>query len=231
MGNATWGDMHLSSSSSSRSLSRSSRAPARKVLGESIVVVALGRFDPLQEIALRTVLGHDCALDLLTRNIADVSLARAAERPLFDVALVGDNAIPPPPSGWPESHGGVVVMAHAPTPPRGMVLLAAGVSCVAWSSSPKDLLGAVHLTTQGGCVFVADDGDRVVRRDRRKERIVTSREMQVLKRLAYGEGNSAIALRLNISRATVKKHVESLLTKLKAASKRELIGLPTEWLT
>ena len=54
---------------------------------------------------------------------------------------------------------------------------------------------------------------------------LTSREREILEMLADGAHNRAIALRLGISRHTVKFHVTSILTKLGAASRTEAVAL------
>ena len=48
---------------------------------------------------------------------------------------------------------------------------------------------------------------------------LTPRELQVLRRLATGESNKEIALRLEVSRRTVDRHVSNLYTKLRVSSR------------
>jgi DNA-binding NarL/FixJ family response regulator len=48
---------------------------------------------------------------------------------------------------------------------------------------------------------------------------LTPRELQVLRRLATGESNKAIAARLGVSRRTVDRHVSNLYTKLHVSSR------------
>ena len=54
---------------------------------------------------------------------------------------------------------------------------------------------------------------------------LTSREREILEMMADGAHNRAIALRLGISRHTVKFHVTSILTKLGAGSRTEAVAL------
>jgi len=54
---------------------------------------------------------------------------------------------------------------------------------------------------------------------------LTPREIEVLGMLAEGLGNKTIARRLGISEHTVKFHVSSILTKLKASSRTEAVTL------
>jgi DNA-binding NarL/FixJ family response regulator len=48
---------------------------------------------------------------------------------------------------------------------------------------------------------------------------LTPREIQVLRRLATGESNKAIAARLGVSRRTVDRHVSNLYAKLHVSSR------------
>ena len=52
---------------------------------------------------------------------------------------------------------------------------------------------------------------------------LTPREMDVLKRLAEGLSNRAIAQELNISEHTVKFHVTSIMGKLEAQSRTDAV--------
>lgn len=54
---------------------------------------------------------------------------------------------------------------------------------------------------------------------------ITARERQVLERLAAGGSNKSIARDLNISLATAKFHVGSLLTKLGARNRTDAVGI------
>ncbi|HYH17761.1 MAG TPA: response regulator transcription factor [Azospirillum sp.] len=50
---------------------------------------------------------------------------------------------------------------------------------------------------------------------------VSHREAQILRHLLNGESNKAIALRLNITEATVKVHLKSLLRKINASNRTQ----------
>jgi DNA-binding NarL/FixJ family response regulator len=120
---------------------------------------------------------------------------------------------------------GIVVLAYEPTYTYGMLMLAAGMTCLPWSAPGPAILHAVHFTAQGGCVFASQDGDRIERRDRRKDRVLTRREIDVLGRLSDGMSTAMIATELRISIETVRAYTTSLRRKLKVSSTRELTGL------
>lgn len=63
-------------------------------------------------------------------------------------------------------------------------------------------------------------GRRVVS-DEVKERGLSDREMQILVCLAQGDSNKIIANRLDITEATVKVHVKSLLRKIQASNRTQ----------
>ncbi len=56
---------------------------------------------------------------------------------------------------------------------------------------------------------------------------LTRRELEVLRLLAEGLPNKAVAYRLDISEHTVKFHVNSILTKLSAQSRTEAVTTAT----
>ena len=56
---------------------------------------------------------------------------------------------------------------------------------------------------------------------------LTRRELEVLRLLAEGSPNKAVAYRLDISEHTVKFHVNSILTKLSAQSRTEAVTTAT----
>jgi|SRR6478736_3072799 DNA-binding CsgD family transcriptional regulator len=57
------------------------------------------------------------------------------------------------------------------------------------------------------------------------DELITARERQVLERLAAGGSNKSIARDLNISLATAKFHVGSLLTKLGARNRTDVVAI------
>jgi DNA-binding NarL/FixJ family response regulator len=54
---------------------------------------------------------------------------------------------------------------------------------------------------------------------------LTAREGEVLRLVAFGQGNKEIAAQLNISEHTVKFHVSSVLAKLGARSRTEAVTI------
>ncbi len=91
------------------------------------------------------------------------------------------------------------------------------------SSSPERILYALHALAQGLTVF---EPVFVVRQPSVSEDIptdLTARELEVLRHLAEGLSNKAIAKVLGISENTVKFHVNALLEKFGVGSRTEVV--------
>ncbi len=54
--------------------------------------------------------------------------------------------------------------------------------------------------------------------------ILTTRELEVLGLVKFGNPNKAIAQKLNISAETVKKHLQNIYEKLEASNKIEALN-------
>lgn len=85
-------------------------------------------------------------------------------------------------------------------------------------TAAKELLTLVHekLATQGGTESTPPGAGSLTRR-----------ELDVLRLLARGSSGRAIAEELHVSRATVKNHVQNILTKLGAHSRLEAVAYAT----
>lgn len=92
----------------------------------------------------------------------------------------------------------------------------------------NELVDAVRAAHAGEALVSPDMLARLLPRLRRSYRglgaELTAREVEVLHLLAEGLTNQAIAQRLTISLNTVRNHVQSILTKLRAHSKLEAVA-------
>lgn len=192
------------------------------------VSVVLGRFDALLARGLVDVLREDPAVQLIGAGHRCVEVASVLACGTASTAIVDEvdgrslrmavRSIQP--------SVGIVVLVREPPFPCGMVLLEAEMSCLAANVCAEDVLAAVRLTAQGGCMFVSATGERVDRLDRRAHRILTEREIQVLRGLSERKSYGQIAWELGIDISTVGKHAARLVGKLRASSTRDLIGMP-----
>jgi DNA-binding CsgD family transcriptional regulator len=79
----------------------------------------------------------------------------------------------------------------------------------------------VAAGSEADVVMVASDG---AQREVKAEIQLTARELEVLALLAEGASNKLIARRLGISTHTAKYHVASLLEKLDAVSRTDVVA-------
>jgi DNA-binding NarL/FixJ family response regulator len=192
-----------------------------------ITEVVLGHFDPVQAHGLAQILSQAPGVSILEAGLAIAELEDAIASNRAGAAIVNEAVLPPRPLS---RHAGIVVLARNPVRSNGMVLLEAGVSCLADSTTEADLLAAVNLSAAGGCLLVCGDGYRLERRDCAREAILSKREIQVLARVSKGHASKSIAASLGISAVTVRTHTSSLVRKLHARSRSDLIGAPVHWL-
>ena len=113
-------------------------------------------------------------------------------------------------------------------------MLQAGASgYVPKRAAPEDLLGAVRLVHNGEIyiypglakLLVNDFLQRVEEDASTKATLdgLTEREQEILVAVASGESNDEIAARLSISKHTVARHRENLMSKLGLHSRGELV--------
>ena len=125
-----------------------------------------------------------------------------------------------------------LVNSHdADLPTRAIELGAVGV--VLKDQTPGTLFKAIHKVNQGEIWLARGRGADVLRRVRgarerhtRGERQIASltrREREIIRWLAQGLKNVAIAQQLFISEATVRNHLTSILDKLELSNRFELV--------
>ncbi len=89
-----------------------------------------------------------------------------------------------------------------------------------------DVLAAVRAVASGQAVFPRHLLARVVPDDGERARVsLTPRETETLRLLAAGASNESIAATLQVSRNTVRNHVQNVLQKLSAHSRLEAVAI------
>jgi len=105
----------------------------------------------------------------------------------------------------------------------------AGVQAVLSLDASVEQITAAIGATAAGLITLHPEVLRAPARstvgDTPDERMLTTRERQILEMMAEGLSNRLIADRLRISMYTVKFHVASILEKLRAASRTEAVTL------
>ena len=192
------------------------------------MAVVVTRFEPVTSLGLAVVLGGDRRLDVLESDLGHTELLRAVTRWTPQVAILDETAERAVrgrlQSAWPAT--GVLVFAHDPTTRYGMMLLAAGATCVARNAPPGQLLAAVHLVANGGRMFMSADGQRVERRYPGNAPLLTRREIDVLAGISKGQPHKQIAQELGIGLRTVHTYTARICRKLEVRRTRDLIGMP-----
>ncbi|WP_119680838.1 LuxR C-terminal-related transcriptional regulator [Indioceanicola profundi] len=92
--------------------------------------------------------------------------------------------------------------------------------------SPEALVQQLRLVLMGEKVFPADLAQQLVMGGGTREvfeshKGLSQRENQILRCLLEGQSNKMIALKLNITEATVKVHLKSLLRKINASNRTQ----------
>ncbi len=115
-----------------------------------------------------------------------------------------------------------------------LTLLRSGVRVVLpREARPDEIHAAVYAAAAGLVAAPASDAAALfATRAPTPTAELTPREIEVLRLLADGEPNKAIAYKLGISEHTAKYHVASILAKLNAASRAEAvaIGIRAGWI-
>jgi NarL family two-component system response regulator LiaR len=90
-------------------------------------------------------------------------------------------------------------------------------------SSPDDLLFAIQSIVRGNLVLPEDIARKLLQPQPAAPGLedFTDREIEVLRLLARGETNQAIAVALHISAPTVRAHVSSILSKLNMTNRTQ----------
>jgi NarL family two-component system response regulator LiaR len=92
-------------------------------------------------------------------------------------------------------------------------------------AEPGELANAIRTVTRGEALLHPTVAAKVVQelasRDRSPVAELTDRELEVLRLLARGLANKAIALELHVSEKTVKTHVSNILAKLHLADRTQ----------
>jgi len=114
-----------------------------------------------------------------------------------------------------------------PAPPRVLILTtydseadilraieAGATGYLLKDAEPAELRAAIGTAARGETVLAPSVATRLVSRVRKPAQNLTPRETEVLKMVAEGSGNRAIARALFITEATVKSHLVQVFTKL-----------------
>lgn len=93
---------------------------------------------------------------------------------------------------------------------------------------PEELFTAIRAAARGEPVLSPAVADSMMRHLRQPRTTLTSREVEILRALARGDSNRAIAKRLFITEATVKTHLVHIYAKLDVDSRTAAVAAALE---
>ncbi len=121
-----------------------------------------------------------------------------------------------------------IVFTAFDTDERILAAVRAGAQGYLLKGAPReDIFKAVRVASQGGSLLQPVVASRLlqhVAHSAESPPALTPRELEVLRWLAQGKTNKEIAAALNITQRTVKFHVSSILRKLGAGNRTEVLA-------
>jgi DNA-binding NarL/FixJ family response regulator len=184
------------------------RAGLKEILSEDGSIMVLGEAQSEEEAAV-----------LAQQEKPDVVILDVEERPAVAREATGQILkISPPPR---------VVVVDTQDRPRGFVLklIAEGTSAyLDKGASPEDLFAAIHGPHAENTLFAATRAalGHAQEKEEKEEKAkggLTKREREILLLLVRGRTNRQVAHVLNLSEATVKRHLANLYPKIGVASR------------
>lgn len=121
----------------------------------------------------------------------------------------------------------ILALCEGPTDPRILAAIQAGArGCISRTATGADLLEALEDVAAGMPVLPPDSTATLLNQLRgdAPAGALSPREVEVLRGVAAGLTNKAIALKLGISEHTVKFHLGGAMTKLGASSRAEAVA-------
>lgn len=151
------------------------------------------------------------------RAATDAALAHRPSVVVMDLRMPevdGVEAIGAIRAAWPDAR--ILVLTTYDTDEAIVRAVEAGASGYVLKDTPADeLIDAVRRAAAGETVLAPPVAKRLVERVREPAAVtLTAREIEIIREVANGNSNAAIADRLHISQATVKTHLIHIYDKL-----------------
>jgi NarL family two-component system response regulator YdfI len=152
-----------------------------------------------------------------------------ALRPDVVLAAIGVDELSPPADGRAPA---IVLLSREAQPAWSAEALALGVrALLPRDASAIQILAAVEAAASGMAAIDPRELESLLAGSpgptpaAGETPVLTVRELEVLRMMAEGAANKAIAWKLNISEHTAKFHVASILTKLNASTRTEAVTM------
>jgi DNA-binding NarL/FixJ family response regulator len=176
--------------------------------------------EEIVHLGFRLLLGNESwAGGCLTARDADSAL-ELARRFEPAVALIDTGALDREPAVFfralsrASDRTHVLLLTHADAIPCSTVRAAGALGFVSRTWSASDLVQAIHMASLG----LSTEPDR-----ERGAATLSARQQEILQLIAEGATNEEIALRLYLSRHTVKQHTSALYRKLGARNRTHAV--------
>lgn len=189
--------------------------------------IVLGRQDFLLNTGLKVLLHSHPLYEVLAEDLDLPGLEAVAEHHSPDVAVLpvdaDYDAVTHFAARLPSV--GIIILAHDPPYDLGASYLVQGATCVANNVSARSLTAAIESSRRGVPIFMSAAGPAVTRANHDTSAL-TRRQQQVLTGVLMRRSYAQIALELDITVETVRKHTANIRTKLGADSLYDLICRP-----
>lgn len=192
---------------------------------------------PVVRAGLRAVLGAAHGIEVVAEaGTAAEAVARVKDSsenggPAIDVVLMdlrlGDGA---------DGVSATSEIRALPNPPRVLILTtyetdtdilraveAGATGYLLKDADPAALIRAIHAAAAGETVLAPVVASRLLGRMQSPDRALTTRELDILGRVAQGDSNREIARACTISEATVKSHLVHIFDKLEVDSRTKAV--------
>jgi DNA-binding NarL/FixJ family response regulator len=127
----------------------------------------------------------------------------------------------------------VIVFTAFDTDERILAALRAGAKGYLLKGAPRaQVFNAIRVVSQGGSLLEPAIASKILRQLNRSSEanadLLTDREYQVLELLVQGKSNQDIAAALTITERTVKFHVSSIMSKLSAHNRTQVVSIAVQ---
>jgi DNA-binding NarL/FixJ family response regulator len=192
----------------------------------SLITVAITRFEDLLALGLQTALEADPSISVVAHDVTPARLENMlrVHHPrvlILDIGSLRDyGEVREISTANPDTR--LVLLGHGISSVESAQLLAFGASaCLGTSTQVRDLRHAIHLASRGLQLQLLPTSPDV----QDTEPLLTPREGDVLSMLRENRSNAQIALALGIGVETVRSHARHIYRKLGVSSRRALLAV------